>query len=98
MCDKLARGYAACTTEPATVDAVTITEKGTIDPLAPESKRRLRQRENTEAIGGMRSPHMSLRKLPGWKGVGDTLRRTLDEVIWRRWNECSEVVGKLGEE
>ena len=47
-------------------------------------------------MGGTRSPHRSLEKLPGWLPVGDTLRTALDKVINDNWDECSEVVDKLG--
>ena len=96
LCDKLAKGYAACTEDPVAVDAVTITDDGTHDPLLPESRRRLRQRENSEAIGGMRSPHQSIKHIPGWGPVGEKLQKLLDQVIDNHWEECCTMVDNLG--
>ena len=98
LCDKLARGYANCKAEPQPLESVRISDEGTQDPLLPETKKRLRQKENSEAIGGMRSPHISVGKIPGWKLTGDKLRKALDEVIDNHWEHCQEVVDNLGKE
>jgi len=48
-----------------------------------ETRRELRDRENAEAIGGMRNPKQSISKLPGLETFGGWLNQFLEEFIGR---------------
>ena len=76
LCNSVAAAYdshcAEHGMEPMDLDALrtTMTEGGTVDPLDIESRKQRRNRENEEAIGGLRNPHKSIRRIPGWKETG----------------------------
>ena len=98
LCHTLARGYVNHTGSPAEINKVKINEDGTVDPLEPESKRVIREQENKDAIGGMRSPHKSLTKVPGWKQTGQTINEALDPIIDEYWDECVAMYDSLGDQ
>ena len=98
LCDAIAAGYAERKSDPTKVDTVKITEEGTIDPLAQATKQQVRKRENADAIGGMRSPHRAVARLPGWGAVGTSLRSALDDILDHWWPTCQAVVDSLGTE
>ena len=56
--------YQNLVVQPATEEVI-IDSLGTLVPNDAISRRRRRHNENAEAIGGMRSPHRSIEKVPG---------------------------------
>ena len=59
----------------------TIDELGTHTLGVHESKQQVRARENLAAIGGMRRPHLSLVKVPGWLPTGRHIQEVLSHVL-----------------
>ena len=51
------------------------------DPKKEETKEERRERENSECIGGLRSPWKSVQKLPKLRKVGRQLRRILEDFL-----------------
>ena len=47
----------------------------------PEYEKDIRRRENAEALGGMRNPHLSVRRLPRAYTVGRKLRKVLERFL-----------------
>ncbi|CAK0911850.1 unnamed protein product [Prorocentrum cordatum] len=81
LCEAMAAAYGAggqCL--PAPPAPVHIVLQGRVDAGAPDARKRRRQRENDAAIGGMRSPALSLQQVPGWLPVGARLRSAIDQV------------------
>ena len=62
-----------------------LTEHSLTDPLEEESKKAKRERENEEAIGGLRNPHKAAAKVEGWAVTGPLLNAALDEALERAW-------------
>lgn len=56
----------------------------------PEAKRARRERENAEAIGGLRNTHVGLRKVPGWAEVGPTVRDIISAAVTNGQEEMAE--------
>ena len=61
-----------------------------------ESREQRRIIENGAAVGGLRSPHESIRHLPRAEQVGDLIKKTLDEVIDEQLDELTAAVATLG--
>ena len=72
---------------------VKITAKGTCDPFVRQTLKHFREAENTRFIGGLRNPHVSVVKVPGWMTTGSVLNDTLDKL----YDENSEVCEKAHE-
>ena len=76
LCDLMAEAYVKFQGDPPACAQVQIDELGTVEPHEEMSRKRRRHHENRAAIGGMRSPHSSLKQVPGWKRTGQKLRCT----------------------
>ncbi|CAK0839052.1 unnamed protein product [Prorocentrum cordatum] len=63
---------------------VIITDEPRADAIDPALQRLVREQENQMAVGGMRNPHRSIHRVPGWTSVGNPLRRVLLDVCVRR--------------
>ena len=63
---------------------------------APEgSRKRQREQENWDCIGGLRATHRSVQKVPGWKTVGLAVRQCLDQVLHENPNML-QIVQSVG--
>ena len=60
-----------------------LTEHSLTDPLEAETKKAMRERENEEAIGGLRNPHKAAAKVAGWAVTDPLLDAALDEALGR---------------
>ena len=90
-CEAMAEAYARAPPRRYPRLLTWFTPRGRYDPMAPETRAQQRERENEEAIGGMRNPHLSLDKVPGWRAVGPRLTQALDAAL----DELSEQRGGL---
>ena len=75
-----------------------ISEEGTHDPMEPETKKARRERENQDAIGGMKSPHISIARLPGWTSAGSRIRQVLEPLVENQWQEVRTTLEGMGKE
>ena len=65
---------------------------------APEgSRKRQRERENQDCIGGLRAARRSVQKVPGWKTVGLAVRQCLDQVLLENPNML-QIVQSIGQD
>ena len=64
LCDLIANAYLADAAQSTgeVVPPTYITADGATDPLQPDAIRQRREQENTEAIGGLRNPAVSVTK------------------------------------
>ena len=72
-----------------------ISEEGTHDPMEPETKKARRERENQDAIGGMKSPHISIARLPGWTSAGSRIRQVLEPLVENQWQEVRTTLERM---
>jgi hypothetical protein len=57
------------------------------DPAMEEETRRiLRERENEACVGGLRAPHRSKERVPGWHRTGLGMAKVIGDFIDRRWD------------
>ncbi|CAK0859451.1 unnamed protein product, partial [Prorocentrum cordatum] len=68
---------------PCTYRPVIIADEPRAHAIDPASQRLLREQKNQMAVGGMRNPHRSIHRVPGWTSVGNRLRRVLLDVCVR---------------
>eukprot|EP00971_Amphidinium_carterae_P314588 6252968-Amphidinium_carterae.1 len=53
-------------------------------------KRRQREEEEKQCIGGMRRPWLSMAMLPAWAPVGRRVQQVLERVVSDEWLEVVE--------
>ena len=97
LCRALAEEYAKAPETRSEVARVSSDGEGTHDPYETETRQARRERDNQEAIGGMRNPHMSCAKVPGWRRVGQRLRSCLGPVMAEFARELKTAVGAIGD-
>ena len=73
-----------------------ITAAGTSDPLGEATSKERRDEENSRALGGLRNPHISALRVPGWSTVGRRVRRVLGDTVARRCNAVLRTLGVVG--
>ena len=99
LCEALADAYAAAGTKGKELpEAAVIDEAGTHDPMAVEEAKQRRERENREAIGGMRDPARSVKKVPGWHLAGKKVREVLEPIVDEHLNEFENIFANIGKE
>ena len=59
---------------------------------------RIRAQEDAAALGGLRNPSMSIKRLPGAAATGEKLRNWIDTAINPRYDELKEAMNTLGKE
>ena len=96
MCQQIARAYMSDRSVGQDCKPTLIDATGTHEPCAEPSKKQQRLAENDAAIGGMKSPHKSLTKVPGWYPVGKQLREALDKVADKYNHELRDVLDAMG--
>ena len=82
LCEYMAGVFAAVHQEDFTPLAAPQMRTGQkiFDPAAVTTTKEQREKENFEAIGGLRNPRLSIQKLPAWKPVGRKLQKVLRSV------------------
>ena len=98
LCEALAAEYFKWKNASLKPTYTTIDALGTHALGDRESKKQIRAAENNAAIGGMRTPHLSVSKVPGWKPVGARIRSILNEVLQRHSKEETQVLEDMGKE
>ena len=81
LCDTLVEAYAkGLDAEPNRTlpSPVTYGLEGKSGGIEAETRKQARERENALCLGGLRNPHLTREKYPGWSSVGDGLAATLD--------------------
>ena len=65
-------------------------------PHELESRRRRQDRENNQCLGGLRRPHRSIKRLPGYADVGAKLQKIMVKIIRHNKKDFEAVLGTLG--
>ena len=53
---------------------------------------------NQDAIGGIKSPHISIARLPGWTSAGSRIRQVLEPLVENQWQEVRTTLEGMGKE
>ena len=96
LCEALAGAYANTKDARGEVQRVTFQDGATVDPLRPPTLRRKREQENTDAIGGMRNPHLACERIPGWKRTGALLRDILEPILDKHLVQATAALSDIG--
>ncbi len=97
LCEIIAEAYRD-SPDPTPLSRKRFSQTSTTDPLATRTAKQEREAENYACIGGLRNPAQSIRKVPGWKAVGQRIREALDKVIDEHQVEIDDLLEKLGTE
>ena len=98
FCERIAEHYAVADKARLKAPGVQVTPRGILDPFSKQTARQRKEAENTNAIGGLRNPHVSIVKVPGWWATGGILECVLEEMFLKHRSKCEQAVGWLGSE
>ena len=64
--------------------------------LDASTKKQRKDMESQSAIGGLRSPHLSVQHLPNHRRVGDKLKAIIDAEVDKNWVAANEALDTIG--
>ena len=99
LCNTAAKAYeeARCVQPGFTeIEPLAMTSEGQRGGGAPDSARAVRERENEEAIGGLRNAFRSVSRLPRWAEVGARVRRVIEGAVSSHSSAFEAVLDSLG--
>ena len=100
LCQRAARAYAACVGDTLShATYISIRPEGVTDPLQDHTQRKTAKEDaNKQAIGGLRSSRLAIKKLPGWSAVGTRIRHCVQNIITDHEATLLNVVDSLGQD
>ena len=100
LCQRAARAYTACVGDSLSHPSnIRIRPEGVTDPLQDRTQRKtVIEDANKQAIGGLRSSRLAIKKLPGWSAVGTRIRHCVQSLITDHEATLLNVVDSLGQD
>ena len=100
LCQRAARAYTACVEDALShASYIRIQPEGVTDPLQDRTQRKTAIEDaNKQAIGGLRSSRLAIKKLPGWSAVGTRIRHCVENIITDHETTLLNVVDSLGQD
>jgi len=65
-------------------------------PFGGVTAKERRDTENARALGGLRNPHVSALRVPGWDSVGRRVRRALGDTVGVHCRSVLDTLGSVG--
>ena len=98
FCKRISEDYLLADKARLKASEIIVTSQGILNPFSRQTARQFKESENTKAIGGLRNPHISLVKVPGWMATGEILNGVLNGLFDKHRDVCEHAITWLGSE